>query len=346
MELGEIQNVLLEHPAVKQALVISDRTADSLRLAAYVELQGDTPPNQAVLKKFLSERLPEYMVPSAWVILDRLPLNASGKIDRLALPLPYSSQADNTLPFEPPHDELELKLVKLWEHLLEYSPISINENFFEIGGHSLLVVRLVTQLEKELGKPLSLALIFHAPTIAAMAAALRKDGWKPTWSSLVPIRTAGSLPPLFCVHADGGAFFYVRFANYLPQEQPFYGLQARGLDGLEPPFDTVEEMARHYITEIRSVQPAGPYLISGFSMGGVVIYEMAKQLKDMGEKSLIIFLDASSPAYPEFITTRSVTKIRRLFDLNMQDRLSRLLHRLNQRRRWLSDEILSRYYLL
>jgi thioesterase domain-containing protein len=234
----------------------------------------------------------------------------------------------------------------MWESLLDVSPVGINDNFFEIGGHSLLVVRLMTALEHELERPLSLALIFHAPTVAQMAEVLRDQGWKPKWTSLVPIRPQGTKPPLFCVHADGGAFFYTRFAAYLSPEQPFYGLQARGLDGIEPPFTSVEDMAAHYLAEIRTVQPRGPYLISGFSMGGVVIYEMARQLVASGEEPpLVVFLDAPSPTYLEEQDTRVGGKLANLGKMSYRERNARIAMRLSQRLRWLSDELLSRLYL-
>jgi thioesterase domain-containing protein/acyl carrier protein len=287
------------------------------------------------------------MIPSTWVFLDKFPLTPSGKIDRNSLPSPTSNHIEAQQSFIAPRDELELRLAKLWEQLLEHAPIGINDNFFEVGGHSMLVVRLITKLEKEFDKSLSLALIFHAPTIAQMASVLRDQGWKPTWSSLVPIRSHGNLPPLFCVHADGGAFFYTRFADYLSPEQPFYGLQARGLDGTEPPFTSVEDMAKHYLKEIRSIQPHGPYIIGGFSMGGVVIYEMAQQLVSNGEDApLLIFIDAPSPSYFAEEDKSVMGKLTKLTHLTLQSRIQTIRVRLGQRYRWLKDNILINIYLL
>ncbi|MFM8322963.1 MAG: amino acid adenylation domain-containing protein [Chloroflexota bacterium] len=351
IELGEIQNVLLGHPAVKQVRVIAIPaavgSADGPRLAAYIVLNEGTPASQAELRKFAAASLPEYMLPSAWVFLEAFPLTPSGKVDQRSLPLPSSAAGlESVQSYAPPRDELELRLVKLWEHLLKRAPVGIHDNFFEIGGHSLLVVRLMTGLERELGKTLSLALIFHAPTIAQMGEALRDQGWRPAWSSLVPIRPQGALPPLFCVHADGGAFFYARFADYLSPEQPFYGLQARGLDGVEPPFTRVEDMAAHYLAEMRTIQPCGPYIISGFSMGGVVIYEMARQSVAAGDPApLVVFLDAPSPAYFEEQDTRLSGKLDNLKRMGFDERMQRVQHRLGQRYRWWSSELLSRLYL-
>ncbi len=350
VELGEIQAVLAQHPGVKQARVIAGKAGDEVRLIAYLVPQPGADLTQAELRKHAAARLPDYMIPAAWVFLDAFPLTPSGKIDQRALPAPGAAHLESAESYAAPRNELELRLVKIWEELLGTSPIGINDNFFEIGGHSLLVVRLMTALERELGKPLSLALIFHAPTIAQMAAALLDQGWKPTWTSLVPIRPQGSLPPLFCVHADGGAFFYARFANYLSPSQPFYGLQARGLDGVEPPFNRVEDMAAHYLAEIRTIQPRGPYLISGFSMGGVVIYEMAQQSLAAGDPPpLVVFLDAPSPLYIEEQDTRLSGKLANITQVSFQQGLSqgleRVSRRLSQRYRWVRDETLSRLYL-
>lgn len=350
VELGEIQAVLAQHPAVKQARVIAGKAGDEVRLIAYAVPQPNSNISQAGLRQYAAAHLPDYMIPAAWVFLEAFPLTPSGKIDQRALPEPGAAHLESVGGYAPPRNELELRLVKIWEGLLGTAPIGINDNFFEIGGHSLLVVRLMTALERELGKPLSLALIFHAPTIAQMAAALLDQGWKPTWSSLVPIRPQGSLPPLFCVHADGGAFFYARFADYLSPNQPFYGLQARGLDGVEPPFNRVEDMAAHYLAEMRTIQPRGPYLISGFSMGGVVIYEMAQQSLAAGDPPpLVVFLDAPTPSYFEEQDTRLRGKLANITQVSFQQGLyqgvERIQRRLTQRYRWIRDETLSRLYL-
>lgn len=346
VELGEVQNVILKHPEVNQALVVSGATASGQRLIAYLVPQSGSKIDQSKLRTFAEERLPDYMIPAAWVTLDKFPLTPNGKMDRRALPSPREGMIESNASYTPPRDELEMRLVRLWEYLLERAPVGIHDNFFEVGGHSLLVVRLMTQLEREFNKSLSMALIFHAPTIAQMASVLRDQGWKPTWTSLVPIRPFGSLPPLFCVHADGGAFFYRRFADYLSPEQPFYGLQARGLDGVEPPFANVEDMAAHYIAEIRSIQPQGPHMISGFSMGGVVIYEMAQQLVASGEPNpIVIFIDAPSPIYYEEQDTRVSGKLTNLTKLSPRASIRRIKLRMGQRARWLFNEFLTRLLL-
>lgn len=352
VELGEVEAALAANPIVKECAVRvwqTESTEEAVtyqpRLVAYVVLKESMQATPLQLREALKEHLPDYALPKQVILLDFLPSLPNGKVDYRSLPEPGEAEPVEAENFTEPANEFELYLVKLWEWLLKRHPISTQDNFFDLGGDSLLVILLITELEKELGQTLSLALLFHAPTIVQLATVLREKGWKPAWSSLVPIRPHGSRPPLFCVHADGGAFFYNRFTSHLSPDQPLYGIQARGLDGKQEPFTRVEEMAVHYISEIRSIQPKGPYLISGFSMGGVVIYEMAQQLLAVGETSLIIFLDAPSPSYPVIVGTASRGKLKRLMNLSMRDRIARLFHRLEQRRHWLRDELLSKLHL-
>lgn len=352
VELGEVEAALTAQAAVRECAVRVWQAATDLeslaaqpRIVAYVVLKANFPANELQLREGLKERLPDYALPKEIILLAALPSLPNGKVDYRALPEPGASAIETASDFSEPADDFELYLVKLWEWLLKRHPISTRANFFDLGGDSLLVILMITELEKELKQTLSLALLFHAPTIVELAAALREKGWRPAWSALVPIRPHGSRPPLFCVHADGGAFFYNRFTSHIAPEQPIYGIQARGLDGVEEPFTRVEDMAAHYLSEIRSVQPEGPYLISGFSMGGVVIYEMGRQLQASGAACLLIFLDAPSPTYPEMLEAKNMSKVKRLMKLTMRERLERFSHRLGQRFRWLKDEASSRLVL-
>jgi len=353
VDLGEVEAALITNPSVHECAArvwqkqsVNDAVTIQPRIVCYVVLHPSAhiTPNQ--LRNKLKEYLPEYALPKQIILLKALPVLPSGKIDYHALPEPTESDSIIDNYFTEPIDELELYLVNLWESLLEHHPISTQDNFFDLGGDSLLVIIMITELEKKFDQTFSLAMLFYAPTIVRLASAIREKGWKPAWSSLVPIRTNGSKPPLFCVHADGGAFFYRHFTSHLSPDQPVYGIQARGLDGTEEPFTKIEDMAKHYINEIRSIQPMGPYLISGFSMGGVIVYEMAQQLLEYGETSLVIFLDAPSPSYnDEIFESSSRKKLKRLMHLNIRDFLTRVIYRLKQRYRWLSTELLSRFYL-
>ena len=172
----------------------------------------------------------------------------------------------------------------LWEELLGAQGIGTDQDFFDIGGHSLLAVRMLYGVERTFGKRLPTSLLFESATIQKLASWLRKEGWKPSWSSIVPVQTSGYKRPFFCVHGVGGNVIGFRaLANYFDPERPFYALQPQGLDGKQSCLNTVEEMAAHFISEVRRVQPKGPYYLGGFSFGGVVAYEMARQLSSMGD---------------------------------------------------------------
>src|SRR5262249_11903943 len=157
--------------------------------------------------------------------------------------------------------------------------LGIHDNFFELGGHSLLALRLFTRIKAITGKELPLAILFEAPSVSKLAAVLDREGWSPSWSSLVAIQPSGSRPPFFFVHGHGGNVVRFRdLAHHLGPDQPFFGLQAVGLDGKQPAYTRMEEIAAHYLREIRAVQPAGPYYVGGFCFGGLVAFEMAQQL--------------------------------------------------------------------
>jgi amino acid adenylation domain-containing protein len=297
IELGEIEAALAEHRAVREAAVVACKDRGDKHLAAY--LVPDE--NQTLLvdevREFLKQTLPDHMVPSVFVVLETLPLSPSGKVDRRALPSTSGFKPNSANGFSAPSDELELKLARLWEKVLGIDAISVNDNFFELGGHSLLAVRLFAQIEKLFGKNLPLATLFQAPTVEQLARALRDEGWRAAWSSLVMIQPGEQRPPFFCVHAAGGNVLEYRdLARALGPDQPFYGLQAKGLDGEQEPHATIKEMAAHYIAEMRDVQPEGPYLIGGRSGGGTIAFEMACQLSAAGEETALLALLDTYPA--------------------------------------------------
>ena len=306
IELEEIQSVLTQHPHVRQALVVMHEVStDDRRLFAYVVPEADSPLGEAVplkirLRNFMREKLPDYMLPSAICVLDRFPLTANGKIDRSALPSPDPGVHDPARTFAPPRDELESRLCKVWEDVLQTHPISIDDDFFDLGGHSLLAVKLFAAVRQMYGKNLPLVTLFRAPTVAKLATALRSEGAAGTWSSLVPIQVEGSRPPLYIISGLGGNVVRFRdLAKDLGPDQPVYALQPPGLDGKRPFLTTVEGMARHYISEIGSVQPANaPYCLAGYSFGGIVTFEMAQQLTAGGaEVGLVALLDAPEWTY-------------------------------------------------
>jgi thioesterase domain-containing protein/acyl carrier protein len=237
------------------------------------------------------------MMPSSLVYLQALPLTPGGKVNRLALPAPDGTRPELDEGFVAPRDALELQLANIWEKLLDIERIGVRDNFFDLGGHSLLAVRLFAQIEKLTGKKLPLVTLFQAPTVEQLAGILRQEKWEAPWSSLVPIQPGGSKPPFFGVHAhEGNILFYRDLARRLGPDQPFYGLQAQGLDGSQALHTSVEEMAAHYVKEIRTLQPKGPYFLGGYCFGGVLAFEMAQQLHAQGERVVRLALfDAYAP---------------------------------------------------
>lgn len=302
IELGEIEFVLATHPAVKQCVVAAREDPPSeKRLVAYVVPAQREKLQAAGIRNFLQQKLPEYMVPAAFVVLDAMPLTPNGKVDRKALPAPTRENSALGRLYVPPRDALEKELASIFEHVLRIQPIGITDNIFELGVDSLLTAELFTRIEKRLTKSaLRPGSLFQAPTIETLAALLRGQQTAANWTSLLPIQPRGTKRPLFCVHGAAGTVLgFYPLARRLAPDRPVYGLQNQGLFGRDMPHSTVEEMAAHYIKEIRTVQPHGPYLLAGWCFGGIVIFEMAQQLRRMGEEvELLAMLNAAST--PEF----------------------------------------------
>ena len=295
IEPGEIETVLREHPSVREAIVIAapDVIADEKRLVAYVVLaQSDA--NVSDLRDYVRGRLPEYMVPAAFVPLEALPLTANGKIDRRALPAPDESTTQDSA-LATPRDVLELQLLQIWKDVLHREQIGLRDNFFDLGGHSLLAVRLINNIERVLGQKIPLSILFQGATIEQLAANIRQRADKITEDLLVSIQPEGSQPPLFLVHsASGNVMSYVALSRQLGTEQPVYGLQSRGLDPDRQPTASVEDMASEYLQELVAVQPEGPYHLGGWSMGGVIAFEMARQLAAQGKNvAPLVLIDSA-----------------------------------------------------
>jgi thioesterase domain-containing protein/acyl carrier protein len=251
------------------------------------------------------------MVPSAVVFLPALPLTPNGKVNRMALPAPEANRSELAGAYVAPQDLLEQQLAQIWEKVFGREPIGGRDNFFELGGHSLMAVRMFAQIKKLTGKDLPLVTLFQAPTIEKLAEILRQQGWESPWASLVPIKPGGSKPPFYCVHGVGGNILeYLDLAKYFEEDQPFYGLQAIGLDGKRPIENlSVEQMATRYLEEVRAFQPRGPYYLGGSSFGGLVAYEMAQQLRAAGgEVGLLAFFDTNGPGYPKLLPTTTAWK--------------------------------------
>jgi len=292
IEPAEIEAVLRRHPAVRAVMVLvrEDIPGDK-RLVAYLVSDQASAPSVDELRGFLQAKLPDYMVPAAFVRLDALPLTPNGKVDRRALVALDCAGVDLRRTTVAPRDKLERRLVAIWESVLGIQPIGVRDNFFQLGGHSLLAVRLIAQMEKALGKDLPLATIFQAPTVEQLARVLRNGGGPSPRSLVVPFRAGGSKPPFFCIGGRGD------LVRHLSSDQPFYGLRPHGLDGRRAP-STVEEMAAECLAEIQALQPAGPYFLGGYSIGGVVAFEVAQQLRTQGQEvALLVLFDPTRPGW-------------------------------------------------
>jgi amino acid adenylation domain-containing protein len=292
IELGEIEAILGQHPQIQAVTVIDREDRPSNRyLAAYVVSEPAATP--AELKEFLKQQLPDYMVPSAFVLLDRIPLTANGKVDRPALPVPDLSPTTRVAP----RDVLEFQLMEIWQEILNLTPIGIHDNFFDLGGHSLLAVGLIARIQRQFDRQLSLATLFQGATIADLAQILRSDTPADAHSSTLMTLQPGNpaRQPLFFVHPGGGTVLsYLELTRHLDPDQPVYGLESLNLDDGQPLHTKVEDMAAHYIQVIQTVQPQGPYQIGGWSFGGLVAYEIAQQLQSQGHTvSTVILLDTA-----------------------------------------------------
>ncbi|MDP9119995.1 MAG: amino acid adenylation domain-containing protein [Acidobacteriota bacterium] len=299
IELGEIESRLAEHPGVRKAVVVVREQADhDRRLVAYVVAGlGDEPaPSASGLREFLRERLPEHMVPTAFIPLPELPLTSNGKVDRRVLEAPEAQRVDGRITV-PPRDALESRLVLLWQDLLGVQPVGIHDNFFDLGGHSLLMVGMMARLEPLAGKVPPLAALLQHATVAELGSLLRQEQ-RGVESTVVRLQPRGARTPFFCVHPAGGKVLsYLELARRMAPDQPFYALQAD--DGDEQVSQGgVEQIAARYVDEILAAQPQGPYSLGGHSFGGVVAYEMARRLEEQGHTVALLVLLDSAPASP------------------------------------------------
>ena len=294
IELGEIEAQLSAHKDIAASVVLlrEDMPGD-VRLVAYYLAHADKKVAWAELRKKLQTVLPDYMLPSTGIQLTELPLTVNGKIDRNALPQPdYSEELTNVQP----RDEIEQRIANIWREILCLSAVGIHDNFFEIGGHSLLAAQLTERLQREFDYYLSLSALLSAPSIAELALMIRQQT-SAISSPLVALQTRGEQAPIFAVPGGGGnALYYQPLAQALGQQRPFYAFQAKGLDGETAPLESVEKIAAENITALRDIQPHGPYLLLGHCFGGIIAYEMAQQLIASGEDITRLFLlDVPAP---------------------------------------------------
>jgi len=286
IELGEIEYHVSKQANVKDAIVVAREDIPGTKyLVAYIIADQDDINLDSQIQNWkdeLKNRLPKFMVPSSFVILDEFPLMHNGKIDRSVLPKPETNTVAED---EKPLTDVGKRIADIWRACIGIDEISIYDDFFDIGGNSIIAVKAIIKIEKEFDLPLPLAALFEFNTIAKLTQLIESKIILPQAKCLVPIRTTGSKVPLYIVHGGGLAVFCFKdITKCLGPEQPVYALQAMGVDGLEAPLKTVEEIAARYITEILEQNPDGPYALGGYSLGGVIAFEMVKQFRAMGKK--------------------------------------------------------------
>jgi thioesterase domain-containing protein/acyl carrier protein len=304
VEPGEVESALVAYPGVSAAAVVARRSADGVgRLDGYVVRADahDELVSPASIRRGLRDVLPRHMIPATVTVLGALPLTTSGKVDRHALPAPERSLVARGEASQPPRNDIERRLARLWEEVLDVHPVGIDDNFFELGGHSLLAIRLLARIEEEFGRALPLASLFVGATIEDLAERVRERTAAVPASPLVTIQAEGRGAPLFCVHPAGGIVYCFRdLAKALGTDRPFVGIQSPGLEDDSVPPTRLEDMAAAYIDVIRQVQPRGPYHLAGWSLGGLVAFEMARQLQTEGEPAATLaVLDTRAPSDTE-----------------------------------------------
>lgn len=322
IELGEIESVLKALPQIKEAIVLAreDAAADKRLVAYYVPAEG--PIDAAELRAQMKDNLPEYMVPSAYVPLDAMPLTSNGKVDKKSLPMPDAGAIATGRHLMPPRTHIEKQLTEIWEELFSLPNVSVDDDFFDLGGHSLLALSMMNRVAEVFGKQLPLNVLFESPTVAQLARHLERHQKTVGQHTLVSIQASGSRPPIFWIPGGAalGLFRLRHIVTRLGPEQPVYGLGSshpKSLDGVEG----VEQRAGHYLELVRAVQPHGPYCLAGFCAGGRVAYEMAQRLSAAGER--VAFLGMINCWYPGYPSGR----IRRL-----TMRVQHMLHRVRAAR--------------
>jgi amino acid adenylation domain-containing protein len=354
IELGEIEAVLGQHPAVREAVVVSreDAPGDSSaplrtgkRLVAYVVAKQQQPFTVSDLRGFLKKKLPDYMVPSAFVTLDALPLTTHGKVDRRAFPEPDQTRPGLAGTYVAPRTAVEEALTGIWAEVLGLERVGINDDFFEFGGHSLLMVQLISRIRQTFQADVPLLRLYQSPTVAGFAEAIAErcsEGEKAggsVFSCLVPLRDQGDRVPLFCVSgAKGYVNVFHEFALHLGAEQPVYGLEPPGLDGQREPLGSIEALAEEFIRHIRLIQPEGPYCLFGLCFGGRVVYEIARQLTAQGQRvAVLAMLDTAAPgafqrpSWPK----RSLLYARDFWQMDSRKKTKFLRARYSRFRQWL-----------
>jgi amino acid adenylation domain-containing protein len=300
IEPAEIESAILEFPGVQQTVVIAREDSPSeKKLIAYIVSQPTF--SKEEITTFLQRKLPAYMVPRVFMPLSRIPLTAHNKVDKKSLPDPDLLPEFGNRKIKEAETETQKMLATIWMDTLHLQRLSIDDNFFELGGHSLIAVKIMKLIEEKSKHRLPVTALFEAPTVEKLSLMLDQDEKRDSWKSLVQIKP-GNKPPLYIMHGSGlTVLIFHALAMGLDPDQPVFGLQARGLNGVDEPFDNMEEIAAHYVAEILEQNPNGPYNLAGYSFGGIVAFEMAKQLKARGrEVNMLAIFDTNADHSSQF----------------------------------------------
>ncbi len=304
IELGEIEKAVNELHGVNTSIVIMNENYLIAHLTSNEIQHIDTNQTNS-WKSILKEQLPSHMIPHQFNLLKKIPKTLNGKIDRKAL-LNYQPLSNGVLHITKPSTPSEEIILKIWKECLKLDEIDINSDYFEIGGHSLIGVTVMAKLEKETGNRLPLVSLLKHSTIKKLAAFMDSEFFK--WDSLVALKKGGLKIPLYIVHgANHHVLKFNELAQNLDKDQPVYGLQSRGLNGITEPHDSIFEMAEDYISEILASNPNGPYALAGFSYGGIVAYEMARQLRAKG-KEVTTLAQFDTYVFPEYYYSKPFHK--------------------------------------
>jgi amino acid adenylation domain-containing protein len=281
--------------------------------------QGITLPQAQVSewKTYASGLLPSFMVPDDFIALEKFPLTPNGKVDRKMLPKPELRLMEENAGGELPSTENERLVAAIWAEALGLENLKVTDDFFELGGHSLLAMKVMVAVERQTGKRLPLATLFDNSTIGKMALQLEEDRPKMAWSTIVPIRTSGSKKPLFLIHGGGmNILVFKNLSAHFDEDQPIYGIQALGLSHEIDVPNSIEEIVAKYLEEILLVEEHGPYMLAGYSLGGILVYEMARQLKARGKEiSLVGVIDTYASTGEDLTDTKQLfRKVTRQFN--------------------------------
>lgn len=317
IETGEIEYHLINKPNVKQAVVVAQPDKNGInKLVAYIVINDSYIAEDEVTqvknwRESLKNSLPDYMVPDDFIVIPSIPLTPNGKVDKKVLIQSHIAPlAESIHLYVAPRTDVEQLVADIWSEFLEIENIGVYDNFFELGGHSLIAVQVMTRIEKLTGKRLPLAALFENSTVEKLSLMLEMDGKSIVWDSLVPIKPTGNKMPLYIVHGAGlNVLLFNALAINMDPDQPVYGLQAKGLNGIDEPLTEIRDIAAHYISAIQAQNPDGPYALAGYSFGGIIAFEMAKQLEAQSKKvKMLAMFDTyayRSPFFDPWLTMQT-----------------------------------------